>query len=329
MNYRFFFVLAIVFLFGCTKEDSKKKPKAVNVEGSSKVYILNEGNFNWNNASVSLIDLDKMEVHNQQFEAKNGFVIGDVLQSATQVGEFIYWSVNNSAKIVKTDTQLVFQENMASHSPRYLAPYHQQLFVSHIYQNSIDVIDLTSHTKTAELSTTGWTEFSTVADSILWVAQNEPNGIWKINLNHLTQEFFALNDSTSVTGIHPYQGAAVLIGTNRNIFELTPQFDTSHVVENVNTYRFSYNSTTSLMYWLENGLKSYHMGNKSISTLLKSTEWQNAYGLGVNPEGTVAIICDAKDYQRKGEAIVYDLINHRIDTRLEVGIIPQFVLFAP
>lgn len=329
MNYKVIFFFACISFWGCTQEDNEKKPQAANVESSDKVYILNEGNFNWNNASVSVVDLDKNEVHNQQFEAKNGFVIGDVLQSAIQVGESIYWSVNNSAKIVKTDTQLVFQKNIAAHSPRYLAQNNQQLLASHIYQNSIDVFDLNTDSKAGEFTTTGWTEFSTVADSIYWVAQNTPNGIWKINLTNATQDFFALNDSTSVTGIFQKDGASVFVGTNRNIFELTPQFDTSHVVENVNTYRFSYNSTTSLMYWLENGLKSYHMGNKSISTLLKSTEWQNAYGLGIHPEGTVAIICDAKDYQRKGEAIVYDLLNHSIVSRLEVGIIPQFVLFAP
>lgn len=317
-----------LIIFGCTPkdEDEVDVPLAPNAT-ANRIYVLNEGNYNWNNASISVIDLEQNEVYNRQFEAANGYVIGDVLQSAILFDSSIFFSVNNSGKIVQTDFNLNEIQTTTVHSPRYLAEKGDYIYSSNIYKNEIDVVNTFNGQLETEIQTSGWTEYLHIANNYLFAAAKNPNGIWKINLTNQSSQFTSLSDSTSITGLASHAGN-LLVGTDDGIYEYTSNNELMAILKDVNAFRFNYNEATQSCYWLEGGLNQYHLEDSTQSVIIPKN-WSNAYGFGIDENGKRAVVCDAKDYQQKGNALVYSLENKTIESEFEVGVIPQFVLFKP
>ena len=318
----------ILMVFGCTPDEGDKEVVSLAPNSSAnRIYILNEGNYNWNNASVSVIDLEQKTVFNQQFEAANGYVIGDVLQSAIVSDSSLFFSVNNSGKIIETDFSLNEIQTTTVHSPRYLAEQGGSIYSSNIYKNEIDVINKLNGQLEPGIQTTGWTEYLRVDHIRLFAAAKNPNGIWKITLQDQSSQFIPLPDSLSITGL-AFRESNLLVGTDDGIYEYTSSNELIRVLENVKTFRFSYNEATQSCYWLDSGINQYHLIDSTQSVVI-SKNWNNAYGLGIDENGVRAVVCDAKDYQQKGSVLVYNLENQTLESEFEVGVIPQFVLFKP
>lgn len=93
------FLMAIVltasaFLQSCNNDD----PEPV-VAGKDGFFILNEGTFNANNASLSYYDREANEVTNYVFKTKNGVDLGDQGQSMMIFENKGYIVVQNDSKI--------------------------------------------------------------------------------------------------------------------------------------------------------------------------------------------------------------------------------------
>jgi hypothetical protein len=136
INFIWILILAVAFS-SCEKDNFGPQQEETNTELSgTKAIILNEGNFNFGNASLSLVD-ENGEVQNQVFQNANGAPLGDVLQSGVKHNDRFYFVLNNSGKVVVTDTS--FQqvgEITGLQSPRYFLPVGEsRAFVSDIYSD--------------------------------------------------------------------------------------------------------------------------------------------------------------------------------------------------
>jgi YVTN family beta-propeller protein len=96
----FVLTISLVVISGCGPDPNPNAPV-----GTDGFYIVNEGAFNNNNASLSFYDRDKDEVTNDVFQAKNGRALGDQAQSMTIHEGKGYIVVQNSGKIEVIDIQ--------------------------------------------------------------------------------------------------------------------------------------------------------------------------------------------------------------------------------
>ena len=121
---------------------------SISADPTTRVYIINEGNFTWGNASLSVYDPATQTVVNNAFAAANDRPLGDVAQSLTLVGQRAYLIVNNSGKIeVLADSTLEATHTITGfNSPRELFAINAKTaYVSDLYANALAIVDLVDH----------------------------------------------------------------------------------------------------------------------------------------------------------------------------------------
>ena len=96
----------IVVVSSCTKEPIRPStgdpdpPPGGSTTYSEGFFIVNEGNFNWGNASVTYVDISTGTAHQHIFQQANSRPLGDVAQSMKVLNNRGYIVVNNSNRIV-------------------------------------------------------------------------------------------------------------------------------------------------------------------------------------------------------------------------------------
>ncbi len=152
-----------LLLYSCVKDKPNiQSPSNVNISASHKVYITNEGNFMYNNASVTFYDPITRQVIQDIFKSQNPtHTLGDVCQSISKIGNEYYLVVNNSSKIVivNADDLKYKYTIMGFISPRYILPVsYSKAYVSDLYANKIAIVNLPTKTITSYVPCNGWTE---------------------------------------------------------------------------------------------------------------------------------------------------------------------------
>ncbi len=146
--------LSMLLVFVACKKENKENPEGSNAleENSpySYIYVLNQGAWGENNASLDRIALQTGEVENDIFAKTNSRNLGDVANDIILYGSKMYIVVNNSntIEIINPQTaQSIQQISLANKQPRYIFPYNGFVYVS-CYSDEIVEIDTTTYTIT-------------------------------------------------------------------------------------------------------------------------------------------------------------------------------------
>ncbi|PKP48803.1 MAG: cell surface protein [Bacteroidetes bacterium HGW-Bacteroidetes-12] len=186
------FLFVVFILFSCSKEEIG--PQCKNCVGNpiipnsdKKILIVNEGNFGFGNASLSVYNPTTKELTNSVFQQANNFPLGDVAQSATLINNTIYVVVNNSSKI-----EVINKTNFTSIatltgliSPRYILQINNtKAYVSNLFSNQIQLINLSNNTIIGSISTpSNWTEEMLLFNDTAYICDVSNNQILLINTN--------------------------------------------------------------------------------------------------------------------------------------------------
>ena len=128
------FLGASICFTSCNKDDDNNNA-APEITSAKKVFILNEGNWNGNNASLDIYYPDGEKTYQSKvYAAQNGEILGDTGQDLLYYGGKVYVSVWGSSYLAKLDStgKVIEKHNFTAEEgqPRYLAAKDGFVYVS-------------------------------------------------------------------------------------------------------------------------------------------------------------------------------------------------------
>lgn len=332
-----------VLLNSCVKEKPQEPEKsAVTVNSEYKVLIVNEGNFGWGSGTVSLYDPTSGAVIDDYYgQQNNGGSLGNVCQSITMHNSSYYIVINNSNKIVVVNAS-DFVKTGTIHgfnSPRYLLPItYNKAYVSDLYANSIQVVDLNTNLISRTIPCINGTDQMIAIYNKAFVT------------NGNSDYCYVINTSTDVMmdSIHVGKGSSgICIDKNSKIWVLSSGNNTSsqsgklsrinpvtlQIEQSLNFNsgespgKLCINKTRDTLYYLNNGIYQLHITSGSLpANPLISQGSKIYYGLGVNPKDYSIYVSDAIDYVQKSKIEIYKP-NGTLVTKFNAGIISNGFVF--
>ena len=342
------YILIIGSLLSCSKtelgpqcEDCPKEP--ITTTNFTDVLIINEGNYTNGNASLSFYKSETQEVYNNVYSnANSGLPLGDVAQSALQIGDKLYVVVNNSSKIAVLDANNfeTIQPISGFNSPRYILPINnQKAYVSDLYANAISIIDLSTNTISGSITTNGWTEKMLLHNDTAYVCDYNNAKVIIINtsLNTIVGE---VPVGKGVNSIALDKNNKIWVLCNGGINEETPrivQFNpTNRAIEKTILFtdithspsNLTFNDVKDEFVFINQNVFKMSINDNSIpaTPFITRTTGNLFYGLGISPINNEIYIADAKDYVQKGDVYRYSYSGSLIH-QFEAGIIPGNFLF--
>lgn len=151
------FIVMMVMVSGCMKDDQWVHKHLIQGNlnlSAGGVFVVNEGNFMYGNATLSFYDTINKEVHNDVFYRVNGLPLGDVAQSMTVMNSKGYIVVNNSGKIYVIDstTGKYTAKITGLVSPRYLHFVNsKKAYVTDLYAGKITIVNIPENTVSGQI----------------------------------------------------------------------------------------------------------------------------------------------------------------------------------
>ena len=322
MRIYLFFISLFVVVISC-KKDKPIDPKTNSEIGMSNhtVLVINEGNYGWGNASISLYDSNSNAVSLDYFKQQNGNTnLGDVCQSVTKYNNFYYIVVNNSNKIVVVNASDFTKKNTITgfNSPRYILPISSnKAYVSDLYANSIQIVDLNSNVITGSIACMKGTQEMVYSNNKVFVTNSNSNYCYVINTisNEMTDSILVGKDASSIvldkqSKIWVLSKGSSAINQLGSLNCINP---TTLVVEKKlifnageNPWRLNINKTRDTLYYLNKGVYQFPITNATLlSSPLIVQGTKLFYGLGINSKDYSIYVSDAIDYVQKSKIEIY------------------------
>lgn len=328
-------VLALTFVVSCeSQDDPLLYPKG---EG---IFILNEGNFNAGNGSVSFYSFATKQIYNDLFRAVNMRALGDIPSFLAVDGSRGFIIVNNSGTMEAVDIRTM--ESLGTitglGSPRQMVIDGRKGYVSSLNSQEVTVIDLDRIEKSGSMDIGFTSEAMIISGGRLFSAH------WSGGRSIVVSDLASGEVITSITtGLEP---EGMVLDKNGRIWVLctggwngeeiprlarintvTLEKETEFFFRTVddNPSSLTINAAGDTLYYLDEGVRRMPVTATALpSEAFIGEDDRRFYRLIVCPGGNIAVT-DAKDYMQKGDFLVYDRLGQLLDTE-QAGIIPGFML---
>ena len=336
MTRTFTIILLLLVTGSCMKYGPSETEAFLPGASSKGLFIVNEGNFMYGNASLSYYDTQSGIVENEVFIRANGINLGDVAQSMTMHNGKGYIVVNNSGVIFVIDPGTFYLKGNITGliSPRHIHFINDnKAYVTDLYRERITIVDPEQYTVTGAVNTPGHrsTEEMVQWKNDLFVS------CWSYDNKILVidTQTDRITDSIEVG----HQPSQMLLDKNDKIWCAASgriyRIDAStRTVEDIFTISedasYSYlalNGTRDTLYILNREV--WRMAADAGAIPLKpfiSSQNKRYYGLAVDPATSHIYIADAIDYVQPGKIYRFDPEGVPSDT-LTAGINPGAFCF--
>lgn len=317
-----------------------EEPKG-NQTSQGSVLVLNEGNFQWGNASIRSFNLATNSYESDDlFKTANGRRLGDVLQSASRINNSFWLVVNNSRKIEvvnPSDFKSIMTINDLL-SPRFACDLgNGEVAVSDLYSDSISFIDAASGSIHSRMYLKGWTEQMVAQGNDLWISNQQSSKIYQVDIQQKTV-IDSLDIGFGSFSMYKDNDKHIWIATKGNkdlnipsmIHCLNPKTKTflfSEALGESAVQDFFVSSQNQVYYIYQN--KLYHF-NTISNSLPQNPFYQGTAGIlyAVEAYDGKVFLCDAVDYVQDGLVTVLNG-DGEILHRFQAGRIPNGFLFIP
>ncbi len=330
-------------------------PEKIDYDKGSGVFICNEGNMTFGNASLSFYDPGIETVKNQVFYNTNEFPIGDVLQSMTIIDSLGFLIINNSGKIFVMNTRTMLHKATISEltSPRYMLPINEHTaYVSDLYSPYMTIIDPLTFEKTGSIFIGNSSEKMVIIDNFVYVTSwSFNNKLYKIDVStHIVSDsleltlqpnsivvdknlkLWVLSDG-GYPGMHGAETAA-LTCINPITFEIERKLEFSDILSSPS--ELTINPAKDTLYYLNNDPEKTANVNGVFPFPITASSFAEApliksktrlfYGLASDPSTGIIYVSDAIDHIQKGWVFRYRSSGSVIDS-FKVDIIPGAFCF--
>ena len=338
-----YYLIILLFIFArCKKDEVAPDPIEV-VPVQSTALIINEGNFQWGNASLTRINLITSEINQDVFFQANQRPLGDVFQSMLLVGDDLWLLVYNSQKIERVNkSSFIAKPPITSlQSPRYMLQFANTVYISDLYANQIHRVNASSGETLPAIPFPGWSE-GIILDSNdkIWVSNATHGKVMKIDptSNHIIDSIavgdvprdLKLDNQGNVWVLcegktFPNESAGSLWCFNPSTHAIVQSFQFS---SNAHPSRLISIQETGELLFLKNGVCKFKTADSTINeTPFIAQNSKLFYGLGYNSFDSTIWVSDAKDFQQSGDALVFKASDGAFIKSYSVGIIPSSFYF--
>ncbi|TVR78561.1 MAG: hypothetical protein EA412_09005 [Chitinophagaceae bacterium] len=325
----------------CSKDEVEEKEIiSADIE---RVFIINEGNFQWGNAGISLFLPDSNKIIEDYYQQVNNQSLGDVALSMISDESYFYIVVNNSSKIEVVDKRDFKRIETISgfNSPRYIVKgANQKAYVSDLYEDAVYVIDLLSRKILKQIPLAGWTEEMLLIEDKLYVTNLRTDYLYIIDVNtdELTDSIYLACKSYSL--IEDNSGKLWVLCPGSSFDNEEAFLISVNPVDNQLQHTISFSPQVTGVKGLQKnagGDKLFYAVNNDIfkksaynfdlpQTPFIESQSQNIYDFFIHPVTNDFYVLDAKDYNSRGALFIYDSEGN-FKEKFKTGIIPTFVYF--
>jgi YVTN family beta-propeller protein len=297
------------------------------------VFVVNEGNFNDADGTVSFFNLADKNVTLDLFGSVNsGRALGDVVQSMALTGDEAYVVVNNSNKveIVNANTFEAIHTLTGVKLPRYFTAANGKGYltewVSFEDPGRVSVIDLATHEVLETITTDFGTENIIYTSNKLFVSNSFTNTITVINpVTNKVVNTLEVQSSPGEFVVDSQNKLWVICGGNYEgndgaLVQLDPVEEA--VVKTVPLpinvpAKMATDATKSFLYYYK-GKSVYKIS--IAATAAPADAWltvnaaTNLYSIGIDDEAGLIYLSDSKNFSGNGTAYRYTLDGAFVDT---------------
>lgn len=311
------------------------------------LFITNEGNFQYGNATLSYYDPETRTVENEVFFRANGMKLGDVAQSMVIRNGVGWVVVNNSHVIFAIDVNTFKEvgriENLTS--PRYIHFLSdEKAYVSQIWDKRIFIVNPKRYEITGYIDVPGMTMESGSTEQMVQYGKYVYCNCWSYQnrIIKIDTETDRVVDELTI-GIQP---TSLVLDCNHKLWTITDggyegspygyeapslyriDADTFTVEKQ---FRFELgdwpsevqlNGSGDCLYWINDAVWRMDVTADRVP-VRPFIEYRDTkyYGLTVDPVRGDVYVADAIDYQQKGMVYRYSETGELLD-RFYVGITP-------
>ena len=348
-------LLALLPAFGIVTscmDYGARAPEKIGADGRG-LFITNEGNFMYGNASLSYYDIDSMRVENEVFRRTNTIKLGDVAQSMAIRNGLGYVVVNNSGVIFVIDLDTFELKGMIEGllSPRYIHFLSdEKAYVTDLYAWHITIINPKTFEITGRIdvkipgknqpSTEQMVQYGDFVFTNCWSYDNKilvidtrTDSVVKYIEVGKQPTSLALDRFGKIWTVTDGGYPGSLYGQEApglyRIDAATQQVDRAFM------FRFGdrasevcLNGTRDTLYFIKDHVWRMDIRSESLpeKPFLENMTGNYWYGLTVDPRTSEVYLADALDYVQPGWVFRYSARGELLDS-FQVGIIPGTFCF--